>query len=51
MGIMADRVSMGQAFLEVPWVSPLSIIPSKPHTHAFIYNRRCTVAAIDTTVK
>jgi len=48
---MADRVSVGQAFLEVLWFSPVSVIPSKPRTRAFIYNRRCTISAIDTTMK
>jgi hypothetical protein len=37
-------------FLPVFQFSPVSTIPPMPHTHSFIYHRRCIILAIDNSI-
>jgi hypothetical protein len=37
MGLVNDKVALGQDFFDVLRISPVSIIPPILHTHTFIY--------------
>jgi len=36
---VADKVTLGQTFRQVVWISPVSTTTTRSHTQSFLYNR------------
>jgi len=49
--VLVDSVELGQVFLKELLLLSASVIPSMPHSHSLIYNRRYVILAIGSVVK